>query len=666
MERKRPNAVRILMCVGAVLMATTLGCTREMEDEKSSLTLKMPDNLSSAASEKAVFPQSASVPPWDGAQNPTTLDEINCYGVFVGGKDPDLQKNSCTSTLLGGETVFRFGRSLGFVPANSTVEIDDIPPGDIKVWIVGVVSADGSCREFNRINDSWISTTSFPHIIAEKQQTVEPGTNEVNMQAVLDSSRVFDRCDFIDGPGDGGGNTGPGPEDYYGDGLDGSFVMDGAVLDMDVSTYSDTDITRSGGSRGGPAKIFSANHRIVMLDSARTTADITASVDATNYQVDDEIIWHVSAGYSFSSGPDVQPTDVTPTDPALGACGGGLYMGSYGFAKVVAAGGNQLTLDQPIGDPGIPLSDGNNDSTPNIMMPAPGGTALNDNAQNFCIVQLRRVPQIDVLTATGLGGAEFYPNSVNNFDFTNGIGGIIAMRIRRLEVDDAEAFFDTTTSGFGGLPSAGGRGFLGQFSNNSWSRTNGNGGGGDLSGGGGGGGSNAGAGGNGSGGATSGAQAITNCSGTCHVVKDRKFFLGGGGGGMGGGGGGRGGGAVLLFIGELDTSSGNLNDGALRVFAGGGGGSSTRGGGAAGTIHVSIGKADNAEIELEARGGTGTGGGGGGGGGAVEHYICPGHYNPGTENLGPTGVFGGNSAGGGVNGGAGEYLFGAVENDFCP
>ncbi|NQZ02752.1 MAG: hypothetical protein HRT45_18980, partial [Bdellovibrionales bacterium] len=558
------TAVRFWILICAPFLALNLACTRDM-GEQSTLKLKMPDSLSSSeVSAKAVFTQSAGGPPWNGGLNPSTLSDIDCYAVFVGGPDPRMSRNTCTSALVGDKTVMRFGPALGFVPASGTVEINIPAVSEARIWIVGTVSGDGTCPAFNDLKDATFANLSYPHILATKDIKVVPGDNEVNIEVALDPANAFDKCDFIDdsGNGGGGGNT---LADLYGDGEDGSFTFNGAIIDLDVDTFAASGVSRVDGTRGASTKIFSANHRITALSADRTTVDLGTSLTADDYEVGDEVFWHVSAGFSYSTGPDVQPANNTSPELIKGACGGGLYIGSHGSAKVTSVSGTTLQLDDEVGDSSIPLSDRDGNGSPpyNISHVAPTGGLPGDDTQNFCIVQLRRVPQIDVLTVNGAGPSRIKSNAITNFSYSAGTGGIIVMRIKKLELDSRDLQVNTYARGFGGISDNGGTGYGGQFDVNNLSWTNSNGGGGTFSGSGAGGGSSAGAGGNGSSAPISGAPAITNCSGPCQIVRDQKFFIGGAGGGMGGPTGGAGGGAVFLHIGEVKTVSGTTDDGSL-------------------------------------------------------------------------------------------------------
>lgn len=320
-----------------------------------------------------------------------------------------------------------------------------------------------------------------------------------------------------------------------------------------------------------------------------------------------------------------------------------------------------MTLDQPIGDPSIPLSDSDGDGVApyNISQPSNTGAPPIDDTQNFCHIQIRRVPQIDVLTLDGGGATEFYANGGAGYDYANATGGIAVIKARRIIfTSGTELRFESSGEGFTSNNSAAGNGFLGRFSDNSYSPSNGSGGGGTLSGGGAGGGSNTGAGGDGTG-SSAGAFAITNCSGPCQPLRDQKFYLGGAGGGMGGLSGSRGGGAILVYAGIVDTDSSSPNGSTIFFDAGGAHATGDRGGGAGGAVGFMTADFSNVILDGDATGGNGgTTSGGSGGGGSIEIVLCSSAFSPDTNNLSSTSVAAGTpGAGGATAGGTGDLLF---------
>lgn len=121
------------------------GCTRAANTDSSRIQIQLPSE--STLSSKALGSISVA--------EPETLDQINCYGVFVGGPDESLRRNVCTlgtksesPSLRSGGVVF-FGDWMAAVPAGKKFEME-VPSGvDRVIHLVGFKtdSAD-DCNDF--------------------------------------------------------------------------------------------------------------------------------------------------------------------------------------------------------------------------------------------------------------------------------------------------------------------------------------------------------------------------------------------------------------------------------------------------------------------------------------------------------------------------------------
>ena len=570
-------------------------CTRKVE-ERSTLNIKFPSNpfqkgvVSSSSTSQKIEVLATGAPDWNTSLQPSTIAEINCYALFVGGPEAPLKASSCSDSTSG-EVKFRFGIPAGFFPQGSQVSVD-VPSGaDREITLVGFKTQGTACS--SSFNNPDFSNMSFPHIISTKVQDLAPGDVNIDMVASLNTSNTFDICDFIN-PGSGGDS----PEQLFGDASDGDITFDGSTHNASTANYSSVG-SYSGGE---PSKIIGASLRInniLPTNGKVITLETGTSIPTTEFEVGDEIMWVVTAGNHTTLSPDPN------------ACGADLNRGSFGFAKItnIVGPNNQIwTLDEAItNDPG-------NVNNTNLS------SAVADSTIDFCRIQVVRVANfntINVGTATTL--------NANAFDHTLGKGGIIAIRAKTLNL---AANFTIDVTGLGnpgsnGASAAQGSGLAGGNTTPSTSSLQNGGGSGLSTGDGGGGGANQGAGGTGAATTTGGqgGNALTFCSGQCLPMRDKKVFFGGGGGaGSSGAGtnGGDGGGIVVLHI-ENIAGSGTLTinaDGAINTA-----GSDSGGSGAGGMIHLTA-KSVNSSTSFSASGGAATTEGGSGGGGAIEVPFC--------------------------------------------
>ncbi|MBT4761142.1 MAG: hypothetical protein HOO06_05530 [Bdellovibrionaceae bacterium] len=595
------NVFYILLSVSLVGL---LGCSRTV-GERTTLKFRLPTaQISSNTS--IVAAQAATS--WNDALDPTRLSEINCYAVFVGGPEAEMNHSSCSAEHgTTKQEMMRFGPNVGFIPAGGEVAID-VPAGDDRtIYLVGLQAQNGGCSSFVDGNLDF-ANLSFPHILAEKKINLFPGEIVVAMTPALDSTKKFNKCDMFN-VGDGGNDNDVSQPlaSMFGDGRDGDFsIAVNSNLTLGTHGYADAaniGFTMVGTSVSNPSsKTFSSQFKVMNINSTGDTVQLAAASTADHFEAGDEVFWHVVAGYNTGGGPDSDNT-----------CGGRLYRGSHGFSKIssVSNGGMDISLDAPIGDPSFAVSYNN--------------TAISDadnfsgSANTWCKIQMMRVPNFNKINVTG-GTLTI---DVNAFDFSGGseVGGVIVMRIKELNLAGGDIIFDASSKGFEGILGQG-TGFqgLGTTSN---SANNSSGGGASALGAGGGG--NANLGGTGSGGnpVAVGGIAIDYCNnGPCLIMTDQKAVMGGAGGSDGGFSGGSGGGIIILHIGRI-TGTGSVSIKAL----GGDVISGVSGGGAGGSVHLTLLEKDagTPSINVDVSGGgggTSTDFGGGGSGGVAEISYC--------------------------------------------
>lgn len=369
------------------------------------------------------------------------------------------------------------------------------------------------------------------------------------------------------------------------------------VISSDIADTS----TASLGSR-----IFAANRNVTALSIASSLYTFTvggAAVNSSEFEVGDDVLWHVTAASA----------DISACSSST------VTRGTFGGGRVTNVTGNDIEILN---------MEGSFAGTPNNGTIA---ATSRSNTDTFCVIQLVRVPNFKNLTLdTAAAGAEIRIMPPP-FNMATGKGGIVAIRV-------AETY--KITGSFSGFLSAKGKGFAGGTSGFQGAGRRGQGvsatGSNDAAGGsgaagapgtGGGGGAHEGAGGSGGSTTNGGGNSGTGCVPYANCAQ-----MGAGGGGGATGQGGPGGGVALLYARDIDRNSfagfninANGDDGDDDASANGGGG----GGGAGGTV-LFLAPAQAADtLNLESQGGAGgdaTGvaasGGGGGGGGTAQAVSC--------------------------------------------
>lgn len=570
-------------------------CTRSKTDV-SSVRIRLPSVVASKSQAQEFSKASkvsgltADAPKWNSSLNPTALSDINCFAVFVGGPEADLSGNSCSDSSTG-TTKMRFGPFRGLVPAGQDISLDVKSGSARQIVLAGFKAQNGACVDVSPgAAGPNGANLSYPHIVAQTTLDLAPGDVNVTLNAALDTSNTFDECNFINNQGS--------PSLLFGDGRDGSFSISSVVyFNSDGFNHGSlTSCTSGSGGFCGTTKKFAASQRVTNVDnSTGKTLTMDAGFTSDEFQPGDEVLWVVTAAHDMGGAPDSN------------ACGGNLYRGRYGFARISSTntGSWTISLDSPISQ------------TPGSLNNTNIAQSSISHAQSFCHLTLQRVPNFDTITVP----------SATTMTLTGlwnmaGSTGIVAFRAKRL-VLNAALTVTVDGLGFPGGTVAHGTGVSGSGPVTSSTSAVENAGGYSSSTGGGGGSSAGGGGGAPSGGG--GALPIGFCGGSpCAIVRDHKILLGGGGG-YGGGAGGAGGGGIFLFVEEISGASPFYLSAS---GAAGSGGSAGGGAGGGGTIHVTAKKVitTGSPNQLNAYGGTGgTGsgfGGGGGGGGIVEAYYC--------------------------------------------
>jgi hypothetical protein len=572
-------------------------CVRNKQ-ETSKLTIQLPaiQTLSSKSNAVQSVTATSDGSPWSGSSS--ALSEINCYVVMVGGPTGDLQKNTC-SKRSSQDVALTFGPMIGGVQAGKSISIE-VPSGpDRKIYLLGTKSATGGCVDF--LKDQVPSgLNSYPRILTTSIQDLQPGTKSIvlTLPSEISTLTEIDKCSFASGSGGdsgggGGGGGNNGPQFSFGDGRDGDVLATAAGVDFSTATHSHGSLTFSNTTMSS-AKMLSAARKINNIATDGTTVTVATSFSADEFQIGDEVMWIVNAAY-HNTAPD-------------SACGGGLYRGAWGTAKVVGTpSSTMMVLDTPIS------TTANNAALSETNYSASGNT--------HCKMQVVRVPNFKVLTLTGT--SDLYTGS---YSLSSATGGVLVVRAEEIVVGTVSAStssFHANGKGFSSVIYKSGSGDTGEFPTAAVSSANSTGGAY-----GGGGGSHAGSGGMGN--TYPSGNPITYCIGStpCQTYRDKKAFFGGAGGGSSSTAGGSGGGIVMVFAKKISGHASSTLSIQAEASASGWG-QPNNGGGAGGSVFLASKQINlsGSQLTLKANGesrneNSSATGSGGGGGGAVEVLFC--------------------------------------------
>ncbi|MES3037992.1 MAG: hypothetical protein V4736_08810 [Bdellovibrionota bacterium] len=181
-----------------VLTAGMSSCTRPVEDlkAKSKITFQLPSSNSSLSNVGALV------------ANPTSLSDINCYMVGVGGPEEPMQRNQCELKASGNTIAgLKIGAWGGGYAAGSVVSLD-VPSGSSRtIHLIGFKSDVGGCTDFRTgMNDSLISSPYYLGKV-EGVNMSAGATVTVPITRVFDPTLTIGECQGPDMGGVGGGNS---------------------------------------------------------------------------------------------------------------------------------------------------------------------------------------------------------------------------------------------------------------------------------------------------------------------------------------------------------------------------------------------------------------------------------------------------------------------------
>lgn len=180
-------------------------CTRSGNSQSSKIQIKLPDLKTSYSNKLGVLSE------------PSSLNDINCYMVFVGGPEQDLQKNSCPT--VGNATngtpsrIINFGMLHGGFQPSAEISFE-VPSGNDRVLhLVGMrVISPEICRDFKTLGFPGKQESSKPFILGTADRLLlEPSkTIEVPINISFNTADGISGCTGPDVPQDSGGDSGGG------------------------------------------------------------------------------------------------------------------------------------------------------------------------------------------------------------------------------------------------------------------------------------------------------------------------------------------------------------------------------------------------------------------------------------------------------------------------
>ncbi|OYZ24063.1 MAG: hypothetical protein B7Y39_02375 [Bdellovibrio sp. 28-41-41] len=176
------------------------GCSRAGRTDTAIIQIQLPETSSGLTSEGI----SSGV-----VAEPVTVEEINCFGVFIGGPDEALKRNVCSlgkkeesSSLRSGGEIF-FGDWMAAVPAGKKIEMD-VPSGsDRVIHLVGFKTASTEdCHDFKTLGIPSEDKMSSAFILGSVGELDLKPDETVTVPVVmkLDFGRTITDCNGPDAP----------------------------------------------------------------------------------------------------------------------------------------------------------------------------------------------------------------------------------------------------------------------------------------------------------------------------------------------------------------------------------------------------------------------------------------------------------------------------------
>lgn len=263
-----------------------ISCQRPIQNSPSKVLLNLPANL-----------QSRQLNP-NGATQPASTSDLNCYLIAVTGPEDALKKDVCQ--MKSTSQTFDVGLLFGgyYSGSTGTTLSFDVPSGIQRVFrLIGFqvntslvpagTSVSDVCQKFIS-NDTYQTYMSDPYLISElKGVELKPGqTQQLDMVTSFSTSSIVGDCKGPDFPNGSGGSTSSPP--------------------AKVKAFFQDQV----GSSSQPLRMFSCVGLKLQLQDANGNRAYMTSSDAISVKLK-TIAASVSVGDFFAA------NDVSPCDSAL-------------------------------------------------------------------------------------------------------------------------------------------------------------------------------------------------------------------------------------------------------------------------------------------------------------------------------------------------------------
>ncbi len=192
-----------IFILSGFILVTHSGCSKKAENT-SSLTIQLDPAVFGTSAHKLAASSNTNQdgPNW-GLSDPTSLSQINCFGIVVGGPEANLRSSRCTNA--NGIEIARFEPRAGFFKVGDKAEIS-VPAGnDRHIYLFGLASSNGTCDPgFDISPDVQASKYSAPFVIGKAVANLSKPEEVVDIYLTnqfTNDNKIQD-CSFFSDDGD--------------------------------------------------------------------------------------------------------------------------------------------------------------------------------------------------------------------------------------------------------------------------------------------------------------------------------------------------------------------------------------------------------------------------------------------------------------------------------
>ncbi|MFT6630926.1 MAG: ELWxxDGT repeat protein [Bacteriovoracaceae bacterium] len=241
-------------------------CAKNPNVESTKITLQLPESsrptIMPASQVKRMMQATSAGDTW-GLPDPFSIDEINCWALFIGGEEPELRDNICRYGTP--EKIIEVGQYYGGYPSGSQIQID-VPSGSArKFYMMGFKSTTPDLC-INSERPAFVNANfSAPQLVGQVEgiDLIPGGETTIDMTVSIQADGKVTNCE--------------GP--LFSNGLDGDVYDPSQSLPFVFGDGSDGELTISStvkienvvGDKGVP---LYSNNRI--LGVTPVDADITS------------------------------------------------------------------------------------------------------------------------------------------------------------------------------------------------------------------------------------------------------------------------------------------------------------------------------------------------------------------------------------------------------